>query len=187
MNFGQLDGSQSPRLYELQHSLPTVLRFTSTPEADLASRPPLKLPPYLLYESLLFIPFLVPPFPFRRSLFLIIQTALFFQLLRCTTGYGQGPDYVVMIHTFGQLQRFHDFYGCAGPPEENPELTCRKKPGSFKEWSVWSRLVCVESMYRNTRGIGWGWQLRTRPELGAPTTRKWAGIHHKLGIPLTNG
>ncbi|KAF8535115.1 membrane bound O-acyl transferase family-domain-containing protein [Trichophaea hybrida] len=158
MNFGQLDGPESARLYELQRSLPTVIRFTSTPEVDLASRPPLRLLPVLFYYALLFIPFLIPPFPFRRFLFLSVQTALFFQILRCTTGYGQGHDFVVMIIMFGQLQRFHDFYGCAGPPEENPELTCSKNQALSKNGA-------------NTRGIGWGWQMRTRPELGAPTTR----------------
>lgn len=146
----------------LQAALPLLISFSSDRAATLAARPPVPYTHLAAYEALLFVPFLVPPFPGRRALFLGLQTSLLLYLLRCTLG-SPSVDYAYGVALYGQMQRFCDFYGCAGTPETNSDLIPKGQAGAFGDLRWWQKLHAVEGVYRNTRGIGWRWELRRRP------------------------
>ncbi|KAI5819611.1 hypothetical protein BZA77DRAFT_158643 [Pyronema omphalodes] len=167
MDFGHLDDPSADRRYELQKLRP-IIRFASDPISDLAARPAVSLSSIVLFVALLHIPFLLPPFPFRRLLFIGINTALCCHIVRGTLNKDSGDDFALAVSVVGLLERFCDFFGCSGAPEDNKELTRKGWDGSFKDWNWKQRLYCVTEFWWNTRGIGWGWETRSRRGVGTP-------------------
>jgi hypothetical protein len=167
MDFGYIDARQ----LKLQSRLPMLLVFSADPLATLAARPPLSLPLLAFFHILLYGAFLLPPFPYRRSLGLATITAVLCRLLTQATGLGPGHDYALAISLFGEYQCFTNFFGCTYPPETNPALVRRGCKDGFAQWGWLQRLKAVDEIMRNRRGIGWGWELRTRKELQRQETR----------------
>ena len=146
----------------LQAALPLLITLSSDPAAALASRPLLSSTHVAAYASLLVVPFLVPPFPGRRALFLAAQTLLLVRILQSTTG-DRSRDYALGLFSYGLYQRFCDFYWCSGPPEKNPELALKGSDKCFGDLPPLEKLSMVESLYRNLRGSGYKWEVRRRP------------------------
>jgi len=173
MNFSKADGPDWATLLELQRTLPQVIILSSDPEAALLSRPQLPIPVLISFYAFLVLPFLIPPFPLSRSLFFGVLTALLVPIFSSTTGLGQAGDYVVSIIHFRLYLYFLSFFICSPPPEENVELARPGREGCFRTWGLKGRLAAVWAMLFNGRGLGWGWELRTRGYSSAPALPRW--------------
>lgn len=173
MNFGEINGPDRAVFLGLQRSLPHVLLLSPHPEAALLGRPQLSIPALLTFHAFLVIPFLIPPFPLNRHLFLGLLTALLISIVRSTTGLGQAEDYVLSIICVGFYQRFVSFFVCSPPPQKNVALARPGKEGYFGTWGLKDRLLALWAMYNNTRGVGWAWEVRTRGYASTPALPRW--------------